>query len=118
MKQKKTKRRNLAPLITIGAGLLLIFGALAWLVFASTRDGSEPAGSQEQTGEEIPYPEVPRVGLGDAKAAYDLESAVFVDVRGPQAFAQAHIPGAVSLPLTELPQRLGELDPEDWIIPY
>jgi rhodanese-related sulfurtransferase len=34
------------------------------------------------------------------------------------AYLENHIPGAVSIPLTELEARFGELDPKAWIITY
>ena len=35
-----------------------------------------------------------------------------IDVREPWEVAMAAIPGAIHIPLNELPQRLGELDPK------
>jgi 3-mercaptopyruvate sulfurtransferase SseA len=63
-------------------------------------------------------PGVERISLADAKAAFDAESAVFLDVRDAQSYAEAHIPGALNIPVNDLPQRLDELDPSDWIITY
>ncbi|MEW6404868.1 MAG: rhodanese-like domain-containing protein [Chloroflexota bacterium] len=59
-----------------------------------------------------------RVSLEDAKAAYDSGSAIFVDVRSESSYAEAHIPGALSIPGTLLASRMGELDPGQWIITY
>jgi rhodanese-related sulfurtransferase len=36
---------------------------------------------------------------------------VIVDVRSPQQFHEAHLPGAINIPLSELEHRAGELDP-------
>ena len=41
-----------------------------------------------------------------------------VDVRPPEEYATGHIPGAVSIPLAELEQRLDELDPDKEIVAY
>ena len=38
-------------------------------------------------------------------------SVTLLDVRTPEEFAQGHIGGAVNIPVDELRQRLGELDP-------
>ncbi|NOJ97857.1 rhodanese-like domain-containing protein [Corallococcus sp. CA049B] len=35
--------------------------------------------------------------------------ATLVDVRTPEEFAAGHLPGAVNIPVDELPQRLAEL---------
>ena len=40
---------------------------------------------------------------------------VLVDVRGPQAFARGHVPGAINIPLGQLEKRMGEL-PKDRVI--
>ncbi len=45
--------------------------------------------------------------------------ALLVDVRTPQEFAARHLPGAVNIPVDELPQRLGELGaPEQPVVIY
>jgi 3-mercaptopyruvate sulfurtransferase SseA len=41
-----------------------------------------------------------------------------VDVRQPGEYAEAHIPGALLIPLGELPERLSELDPDKFTITY
>jgi len=67
---------------------------------------------------ENPYTEVPRIELEIAVAAFDTGAAVFVDVRGEDQYAQSHVPGALSIPLSQIAARMGELDPDDWIITY
>ncbi|MCP5109191.1 MAG: hypothetical protein GY950_37770 [bacterium] len=41
-----------------------------------------------------------------------------LDVRQPKEYEQGHIPGAVLIPIAELPDRLGELNPETPTIVY
>jgi rhodanese-related sulfurtransferase len=41
-----------------------------------------------------------------------------LDVRQPAEYEREHIPGSVLIPLPELHDRIGELDPEKPIIPY
>jgi rhodanese-related sulfurtransferase len=36
---------------------------------------------------------------------------VVVDVRGLRRFRDGHLPGAINIPLSELEQRINELDP-------
>jgi rhodanese-related sulfurtransferase len=40
------------------------------------------------------------------------DGAALVDVRTPQEYAEVHVPGAVLVPIDELPARLPELDRE------
>jgi rhodanese-related sulfurtransferase len=41
-----------------------------------------------------------------------------VDVRQPKEYERAHLPGARLIPLADLPDRLGELDPSKPTIAY
>ena len=106
----RNRRDNSLPLLLMVFGgliVLVIGGWLAWqLVW--------PAPAPEPT----PVQAVMRLGLDDAKAAFDQKTAVFVDVRDADSYAKNHIPGALSIPLGELPDRLSEMDPNSWIITY
>jgi rhodanese-related sulfurtransferase len=44
------------------------------------------------------------------------EGAQLVDVRSAGEFAAAHAAGSVNIPLPELEQRSGELDPGRWVV--
>ncbi len=52
--------------------------------------------------------------LADWKQAGSLAegSALLVDVRDPDEFAEGHVPGAINLPLNQIRHRLGELPKE------
>lgn len=91
------------------AGLTL--AALSCSLFVPT--ASAPLGEPQ-----VSESDAPRVSLGEAKAAFDRGAAVFVDVRSESAYAESHIPGALSIPLAELESRLDELNPDQWIITY
>jgi hypothetical protein len=103
-------RKSLVPLVFVGGGILLLVG-LAWVLLSQK---AVPAITPTPASVE----QVVRVSLDDAKAAFDASSAVFVDVRASSSYEASHIPGAVSIPLNDLPPRIGELDPASWIIPY
>ena len=78
---------------------------------------------QPQQGQDnLPQTEddVPRVTAEDAKAALDSGEAVIVDERSAEAFAETHIAGALSIPLSDIelnPSRVA-LDKDQWIITY
>jgi hypothetical protein len=61
---------------------------------------------------------IPRASLEDAKKAYDAGTAIFIDVRDASSYAADHITGALSIPAAELKDRMKDLDPNAWIIPY
>jgi rhodanese-related sulfurtransferase len=51
--------------------------------------------------------------LKEAAGNANGETALFIlDVREPWEFAQGHVPGAVNVPLGQLPVRVSELDPQ------
>jgi 3-mercaptopyruvate sulfurtransferase SseA len=93
---------------------MLIAISIIW--FQSSSGGNTP--ETQVNHSDIPFPEVPRVRLEDAKAAQNLQTAVFVDVRGKEFFDSGHISGALSIPEEELPEKLSELNKDDWIITY
>ena len=45
-------------------------------------------------------------------------SYTLLDVRQPTEYETARIPGAMLIPIGELPDRIGELDPEKPVIAY
>lgn len=51
-------------------------------------------------------------------AARPPESFTLLDVRNPDEFAGGYIPGAVLIPLKQLEQRLGEIDPRKPVLAY
>ena len=52
---------------------------------------------------------VPRISVADLKKAADAGRVLIVDVRDATWYAEGHLPGAVNVPLEELPQKLGLL---------
>jgi len=107
--------RSILPILILAAGLIVLLGAGLW---ALNPMKSLATSTPTSLAGPIPFAEIPRVRPPDAKAAYDLKNAVFVDVRGEPFYSESHIPGARSIPLAEISNRLGELKPLDWIIPY
>lgn len=103
-------------LVSIIASILLI-AVLGACSPAQPQQGQDyPAPPAFAT--EDPYFEVPRVTLEEAIAAFDSGSAVFVDTRSEASYDDSHIPGAISIPVTEIESRMGDLDPDQWIITY
>ena len=46
------------------------------------------------------------------------ENVTFLDVRQPREYETSHIPESKLIPLAQLDQRLGELDPEKPVVVY
>lgn len=113
MKKRKTRASPVPIYFAIGGGLLLIIA----IVLLATQNAPVPS-TAVPAHEEETYPEISRVSLEDAKAALDAGTAIFVDVRGAEAYQASHIAGAVNIPLGELDSRLDELEKAQWIITY
>lgn len=120
MKQPKPLHRRLTPraLIIIGSIVLVLAGALLILTAQPVVAPTVTPVADEHSEEGLPYPDVPRIPLAEAKAAYDAKRVVIVDVRGQEDYAAEHIPGALSLPLAELETRAQELPRDGTIITY
>jgi 3-mercaptopyruvate sulfurtransferase SseA len=112
---KKPNKSSLFPVLLLAGGIILIVSSVLWMIdpFTPSSTAVSTSPSDENSNEEVP-----RVSLADAKAAFDIKSAVFVDVRGAEFFAEGHIPSALSIPSQDMQNRLKELNPADWIITY
>lgn len=120
MKQRNQPRRTLKPqvLILVGSAVLILAGALLIVTAQPVVAPTVTPVADVHSEEGLPYPDVPRISLADAKAAYDAKNVIIVDVRGQDDYAAAHIPGALSLPLAELETRAQELPRDGTIITY
>ncbi|MDX1377316.1 MAG: rhodanese-like domain-containing protein [Anaerolineales bacterium] len=102
---------------------ILILGTLACNALAPQPDTADPSQVQQPSPNgELPASEadVPRVSLDDAKAAAENGTAIIVDVRSAESFANGHIPGAVNIPLSliEADPTALDLEKDEWIITY
>lgn len=102
------------PVLLILLGAVLVFAVLLYLALS----GGNTSNGAQTTNPNVPYPEVERVSLSDAKKAFDDKTAVFLDVRSVSSFQASHIPGAINIPADQIASSLEELDPQQWIITY
>lgn len=56
---------------------------------------------------------VGEVTPAEVKEKLDDENAQIIDIRQPGEFEHAHIPGAINVPMTELPKRIDEIEWSD-----
>jgi hypothetical protein len=129
-KQKRSRRKQRQPkparketsstwlyLLLGGAGLLVVALVLVAIANRPATPAPAPVATVASTSSEnIPYPEVPRIPLAEAKAKVDSGEAVFVDVRTAAEYANSHPKGAISIPLSELADRYQELPRDKEII--
>jgi rhodanese-related sulfurtransferase len=58
------------------------------------------------------------ISVVEAKRMIDSEELILLDVRTEEEYAAAHIEGAVSVPISELSNKIGELNTSDKIVVY
>jgi hypothetical protein len=106
---KKNRKLSLPILLFIGV-LVLSIGALAISSAVQNRQVSDPSiGTQD---------DVPRISAEEAYEAVMAGEAVLVDTRSLAEFETQRAAGAISIPIGETEARLGELDPDTWVITY
>jgi rhodanese-related sulfurtransferase/DNA-binding transcriptional ArsR family regulator len=92
------------------AEFLLTFQALGRRRYGEVRDVVESYLERRDRLEPIPTPELRRrLAAGEV---------TLIDVRPADEFAAGHIPGALSIPVTDLPTRAGELSRRKEIVAY
>ena len=108
----------------LAGGVLLAMAATP--AFAAPQDpGKAPSPTpQPQAAAPAATPAAPtqetarRISADEARQALAKGKAVLVDVRPKEAYDASHAEGAVSLPLSDLGSRAGELPKDKLIITY
>ena len=77
-----------------------------------------PATRADKSAHVAPADGVKRVTTVELRDALDKGTALVVDVRPAQNYATRHIKGSVSIPLEQVPTRLGELPRDKMIVTY
>ena len=85
--------------------------------------GTRPSTPQVTTAAATPVPEAPlesarRITREEAIKLVKEKKAVYVDVRSKDSYEQAHIAGAISIPLGEMLTSLAKLPHGKFIITY
>ena len=102
------------PLIlVIGSGLI----ALGFLLYQANPPSVVDV-PDEHNDSGLPYPDVPRISVAETRERFENGTAVIVDVRNAQEYAEAHIPDALSIPLDDLQTRYQELPRSAEIVTY
>ena len=59
-----------------------------------------------------------RIARADAIKMVKADKAVYIDVRSKESYDEGHLPGAISIPLSELPGRFRDLPIRKYLITY
>lgn len=114
-KQKMPFYKSPLFIVVIGLGLLAMS---AFLYLGKSNQSSTGSNVLVEATAPATDAEVPRVSLGEARAALDSGEAVFVDTRNADSYAAGHIPGAVLVTSSQVDSMVGQMDPEKWVITY
>lgn len=107
------------PVVLLAAGVLLLVGGSLFYFF--NRPEAVPAVTHTPTNvveSDIPFPEIVRISVEESQAQFNAGTAVILDVRPFEDYQTLHAANAVSIPLTELPDRYTELSPDAEILTY
>jgi len=61
---------------------------------------------------------IPQIQIHDAKQKLDQKKSLFVDIRDPASYSQAHIPGAIHLHDSNVQEFVQNTDKETAIVVY
>ena len=110
-------------LITATAVVALLATSLAQAQMKSAVPPGATPSAPVTNAVAVPVPEAPlesarRITREEAIKLVNAKKAVYVDVRSKDSYDQAHIKGALSIPLGEVITRVRELPPGKLIITY
>lgn len=96
-KQQGRERERRQRRVKLAAGAVVILAALAFTVgsFTTDRPSADAGGSSASEG-------FRRITIEELKTLYDRGEVTLIDVRDAGAFLQAHIPGALQIPLARI----------------
>lgn len=105
------------PLILIVGGLIVMLAVFLTRANApAVVEAPATPAVLDTTG--LPFPDVPRISVADTHERVESGTAIIVDVRTAEEFAEAHIPTARLIPPSELEARHQELPGSAEIITY
>ncbi len=119
--RSKTRRSNRPWLAIAVVAALVAVAAIGFVVLNDAQQTTSAPMAIPTVGalaQDAPYPDVARVSPEQAHISAMSGDAVIVDVRGQEFYDQGHARGAISIPLEELPARLGELPKDQAILFY
>jgi len=115
---RKNVKASSTPILLMIIGSMIILGVVIWQTTRAL-DAITPTTAPTSAGSGfIPYPDIERISLEDAKKAYDAGTVVILDIRDADSYAYSHIVGAINIDVDVLESRLSELNRSDHIITY
>ena len=110
--QPAAKRAGRWPVLALAGAILLLAAASAALLNKPQTASAPLTGAAVPavtTAASAPYPDVARMSAEQAHTSVAQGQAVLIDVREAEYFQAGHAAEAISLPESDLPARLAEL---------
>ena len=85
---------------------------------ANTAPANAAAKTPQPAEPAIPFPDVPRITLADAKSDFDAGNAIFIDTRPGASYQEERVKGAINLSTTEELAKADTLPKGKKIIAY
>lgn len=109
--------------ILLGIAIVILCVGIVLLIINSGEVTPDISPTDTPSSTELPpssfLPEVPRISVEEVKKKLDTgANIVIVDSRSKASYDQAHITGAVSLPLEDMAEPYDDFDGYDEIITY
>ena len=124
-RKRKGSKDSPSWIIPVVAGVVVavvLVGVLVSLAIQESTVASESSGSVPTltalAAQPIPNPGVARIPLEKAVEQVEQGQAVLIDVRSQAAFEKAHAAGAISMPESEIKDRLEELPRDRDLVLY
>jgi rhodanese-related sulfurtransferase len=119
-KKPVERKRRLSRWEKVGIPFIILI--VAWVVYSVAQPSVsiQPQTTISSTaisgGQQLGYK---TISVSDASAMIQSSpNLLVVDVRTPQEYAQGHLKGAINIPLSDLPLRIGGLNPNGPILVY
>ena len=87
-----------ALIVALSAAVIAGGSFVAWSAAQSKADSGPP----------LPMPKSDRISMAEFKKLLAANAVVVVDVRGPESYANGHIPGALMIPEGEINGEVAE----------
>jgi len=97
------KKETRKAILIFSAALAFVLGGITFLIYSSVN---------------APQADNVRVSLAEAKAAYDTNEALIVDVRSQGEFDKLRIPGAILIPVDNMEGNEPEVEKSALIYTY
>jgi 3-mercaptopyruvate sulfurtransferase SseA len=112
------KAGSLTALALACAAAIILNAACKAVDQAGTQSASATNSAATPHPTSTPGDNVRRISLAETQQALEKGTAIVVDVRPKTQYDQGHIKGSVSIPRTELTNRLSELPKDKLLIFY